>query len=416
MLRRTSRLALAALLLAGASGIANAQTTSITVSATPSILKDMFEQLVASFEEAHPDIDVQLEIPAGEQETHIQSLLRQAVVEDLPDVTFQSYNYIRTLADRDLTVPLADFVANDPDWSTERYADAVTKTGSVNDTVYALGVGASFPVLYYNADLVAAAQDGDTTFPDNWEEIVTLGEAMSEQEGIVGGFHRFHPWFFHAHVNSRGGQMLNPDETAVAFGGTEGLTGLQVVRDFGEAGQAASAMTREQARQAFVAGTIGLFTDSSGLLAQHLEQIGDRFELGVARWPILAEGGGVPASGVSVMMLTEDEARQAAAWEFMTFLVGPEGQEIVVRNSAYVPVNGAAVDTNKSLTDYFAENPKMGVALETSNDAVAWKAFPGENATKIDEVIYDTVEAVSTLRIAPEAAIEELSTTVDGML
>lgn len=391
--------------------------TTIRVSVTPSILKTMFEKLVAAFEADHPSIKVDLEVPAGEQDEHLQGLLRQAVVDRLPDVTFQSYNFIRTLADRDIAVPLDRFVASDPGWTPEVYAESVTSTGMVNDKVYALGIGASFSVLYYNADLVRRAQNGDATFPGDWSDIVALARKIGGvEDGVVGGYHRFHPWFFQAHVNSRGGQMMNADETEVLFAGKEGLAALRVVQGFGEAGQAASAMTREQARQAFVSGTIGLFTDSSGLLAQHIAQIGDRFELGVARWPILAANGGVPASGVAVMMLAEEERQQQAAWTFMTFAAGPKGQEIVVRNSAYVPVNGRVIDQSASLRDFFAQNPLMRVALETSSDAVAWHAFPGQNTSRIDKAIYDTVEAVSTLRLPPDDGLKRLKTQIEGML
>lgn len=398
-------------------GVAAAETATIRVSATPSILATMFEELVAAFEAEHPDIDVELEIPAGEQDEQLRDLLRQAVVDDLPDVAFQGYNHVRTLGDRDIAVALGDFVTNDPEWTSDIYADSVTATGTHNNTVFALGVGVSFPVLYYNADLVRQAQDGDATVPMDWDGIVALARSIGElDDGIVGGFHRYHPWFFQAHVNSRGGQMMNDAETAISFNGEEGMAGLNVVHAFAEAGQAASAMTREQARQAFVSGTIGLFTDSSGLLAQHIDQIGDRFELGVARWPILADNGGVPASGIAALMLTDEDQQQQAAWEFMKFVAGPRGQEVVVRNSAYVPANSAVVDQSESLNTFFAENPRMRVALETASDAVAWYAFPGENTTRIDEAVYDTMQAVSTLRVEPEEALSGLASNVESML
>ena len=64
------------------SGVAAAETATIRVSATPSILATMFEELVAAFEAEHPDIDVELEIPAGEQDEQLRDLLRQAVVDD----------------------------------------------------------------------------------------------------------------------------------------------------------------------------------------------------------------------------------------------------------------------------------------------------------------------------------------------
>lgn len=175
-------------------------------------------------------------------------------------------------------------------------------------------------------------------------------------------------------------------------------------------------MTREQVRQAFIGETVGLFTDSSGLLARHLAQVGDRFELGVARWPILAEDGGVPPSGIAAVMSTKDESRRNAAWAFMKFAAGPRGQELVVRNSAYVPVNSAAVEQSKSLQDFFVQNPLMRVALDTARDAIAWHAFPGPNAGKIDEEIRQHLRTVATLEKTPEEALASLRERVAAMM
>lgn len=393
-----------------------AQTTTITVTATPSIFASMFERLAAEFEAANDDIEIDLVIPPGEQREMIQDVLRRALVDDLPDVTFQGYNFLRVLADRNLPVPLGDFIANDPEWTQDRFAPSVAAAATLGETVQGLGVGISFPVLYYNVDLVRQAQDGDKTFPETWEGVVDLASQIGASDpDVIGGFHRFHSWMFQAQVESRGGRLMDASESELMFAGDEGQAAFDLYHAFAEAGQGEFAMTREQGRQAFASGTIGIFTDSSSILRRYEEQVGDAFEIGIAPFPRV-DGGTIPAAGVASVMLAQDEERQAAAWRFMRFVASPEGQVIVAEETAYVPANAAAFAKGTPLARYYAERPLMAAALATVPHASVWYSFPGENSVEIGDVIYDAVEAVATLQIEPQDGLARLAGDVGALL
>lgn len=414
MLHRSHLLAAAAVSLLAFP--AAAQETTLTVTATPSIFKPMFERFVSEFEAANPDIDVELTVPPGEQREMIQDILRRALVNDLPDVTFQGYNFISVLADRDLPVALDGLIASDPDWTDETFSPSVAAAATFREQVLGLGVGISFPVLYYNADLVRQAQGGEAAFPETWEGVVELAvDVGALSDDVIGGFHRFHPWIFQAQIESRGGRLMNSEETEITFDGQEGTQTFALYRAFAEAGQGAFAMTREQARQAFASGTVGILTDSSSVLKNYQDQIGDAFEIGIARFPIV-EGGSIPAAGVASVMLTEDETQQAAAWRFMKFVSGPQGQVIVAEETAYVPANTVVVDDPDYLADYYAERPLMRAALQTLPYASAWYSFPGENSVKIGDVIYDRVQSVLTLETEPGEGLELLVSEVQDLL
>lgn len=418
MHRLLKSLAIGALALTGLATHATAQTTTIEVTATPAIFKPMFEEFVTAFEKENPDIKVKLDIPPGEQRAMVQDILRRALIDDMPDVTFQGYNYLRALVDRKIPVSLEKFISNDPEWTEKSFSPSIANSGTVNGNVYGLGVGMSFVVLYYNVDLVRKAQGGDATFPDNWDGIIELaGKINKTVPGVIGGFHRFHPWIFQAQVESRGGKMMSPDEKKITFTGSEGLESLKIIRRFAEAGgQNKAAMTREQARQAFVSGTVGIFTDSSSGLVKHEAQIANKFELGVARFPILSRDGHLPAGGVASVLLTRDPERQAAAWKFMKFVASSKGQVIVAEKTAYVPANSVALNNSSALAEIFRQRPKMKAALDTVPFATSWYAFPGKNAAKIDDTIKETVRDVTTLRITPEEALKSLNSAIEKLL
>ncbi len=56
-----------------------------------------------------------------------------------------------------------------------------------------------------------------------------------------------------------------------------------------------------------------------------------------------AKNGYIPTGGNAVVMLTQDAAKQKAAWEFIKFVTGPEAQKIVVEMTGYLPTNARAL-------------------------------------------------------------------------
>ncbi|MCZ7543828.1 MAG: extracellular solute-binding protein [Anaerolineae bacterium] len=71
----------------------------------------------------------------------------------------------------------------------------------------------------------------------------------------------------------------------------------------------------------------------------------------------------VPVGGSVIAMTSTDEARQAAAWEFMKFVVSPESNARIVQATGYLPTSEAALET-ETLQAYFEEFPERAIALE----------------------------------------------------
>ena len=390
---------------------------TIQVNTTPAVYAAMFEAFEAAFEARNPDIDIVLDTSIVGHADAVQAVLRGAIIGRLPDVAFLGHNYVRTLADRRLTVPLDAFIAGDRDWTADRYAPSIIDSARVGGAVHGVSVAISFPILYYNRDLVAQELGAGAAFPADWPDIVALSRRIDRpRDGVLGGYHRAHQWFFQAHVESRGARLMNEAETAIAFDGPEGLAALEVVEAFARAGQARVLMNREQSRQAFLSGTIGVLTDSSAALIRHKEQIGDRFVLGTAPLPVLSDDAVVPALGVTAVLLSDDEDKQRAAWRFVKFVAGPEGQLIVARYSGYVPANLAVVDSHPPLRDLIAQRPLMAPALSALPRVTSAYAFPGANAARIDKVIFDHVQQVAMLQTSPAAALSSMAEKVTALL
>jgi len=416
MRRSLATVAFSAVIAAAAADTATAQDMTLRVTATPSTFADMFRTLVDRFEAANPDIAVELDASQRDQNDLVQQLFRQAITGDLPDVSFQGYNYLRNLVDRDLVVPLDNRVAGDPEWTEDTYSSSVTETGTIGETVYGLGVGISFPIIYYNKALVAEAL-GDEPFPQTWDGIFELTGLVQERNAdVLGIFSRSNAFVFQGYLGSFGGTMMNADETEITFTDEAGRQTFDLLHRFGEAGQSRVDMTRSQARQAFIAGSLAAIVDSSSTLSSYEEQTGDTFDVGTAPLPLGTEDARLPAAGIAVVMLADEAERQEAAWRFMRFVTGPEGQGVVGRMTGYIPANRVAVEREDILGDYYAARPNVNAALSSLPFAQNWYAFPGENSVRITSMIQDRLGEVLTLRQEPQAALEQLASDIRPLL
>lgn len=391
--------------------------TKIRVSYAPAHYEELYRHIAERFMEVHPDIEVELYAAAPNYNELVQRTLRESIANRLPDVSHQGLNQIRTLADREIAVPLNRFVAAETDWESMGYTDAITSLAEFGGNIAGLPFGISVPVIYYNAGLVEKAGGDPDDLPTDWDGILALGQKIDALGEDVDGFYMEYTnngWSFQAFVGSFGGTMMTPDETAVAFDGEEGLSAMELLQRFGQAGQ--PDLERNQARQAFQAGTLGILFSASSALTRHQKAAEGRFTVRVGPFPTSSPDALFPSGGNGVVMLAQDPEKQEAAWEYIKYVTGPEGQAIMVEQTGYTPVNTVAVNDPDTLGKFYEKNPEHRVAARSIPVMSDWFAFPGENASKIIGVIEDRVYQVVTLQKEPETALKALSKEVTALL
>lgn len=396
----------------------NAETTELSI-AFSSRFKAAYERVAVEIEKQIPGVRIQLRVGSVDDDELVQQSLREALMNDRPDMMFMSNNRVRLLAERGLAQPIDAFIAGDADWK-QNFEGPIDATGKIAGRTYALPLGFSAPVVMYNLDLVRKAGGDPAALPKSWDDIIALGKRISAAEpGTIGAYFEHDNsgnWTFMTLIDSLGGRMMNDDETAVAFGGPEGLRALEILRAFGEAGQAKVDMTSAQAKQAFSAGQIGILITTSSVLANFEKAAAGRFEPRLEYFPISVEGGGVAASGPTVMMFTEDPAKQALAWRVMKAAVSPEVQTVLATVTSYLPVNAQVLTDHRYLGERFSTNENAKRAAGLLRIMKPWYTFPEPNAVRITELIRDRLQAVATLKQTPEAALAEMVQTTTSLL
>jgi multiple sugar transport system substrate-binding protein len=378
----------------------------------------MFEDLSREFQVRYPGIVVDLTVSARNQDDQIQGTLRDALIGDLPDVSFEGLNYLRLLQGRRIAVPLNELIRNDPQWNSATYAPSVSDRGSIDHSVIGLGAAVSVPIIYYDVERVAAVL-GSRPMPQDWDSMLALIDALGKRAkpGLLGSFCQHDPgnWIYASLVAGLGGSMMSGDGHRLAFDQPPGRRALEVYRAFGQAGQAGADMDTDQARQAFAGGGIALLVDSSSSLTTFAKQIGGRFKLGTARFP-LAPNGYLPAAGIAAVLQTRDSSRIPAAWQFMKFVTGIEGQILIGKSTGYFPANDLVLRRADCLGNYYAERPLLRPVVASMPFVTRWYAFPGNNSAQIDAAIFDALVDVVTLSKTPDEALGGMRSAVEALL
>jgi len=409
----------AALLLAQAPAMARARIT-LRVTAAPSVVADMYKLMAEAFEAAHPDIAIDLDTSQRDYDGLVDATLRDNLTGQLADLSFQGNNKLRLYVDRGMAVALDDLFAAEMASPQTTLSPSVASIGRAGGRIHGLGLSVSVPLLFVNVDLVRKAGGDPARLPADWDGIIELARSMNDEAtGTLGGYYAYDQsgaWFWIALIESQGASMMNAEETEIGFGGPEGLKALQILKAFGAAGQSGLDMPRDQVRQLFAAGKLGIIADSSSSLGNYTKQSGGRFQIATLPFPRLSPTPHFPAGGAMGLIFAKDPERQRAAWEFLKFAAGIEGQTIITRNSGYMIANSLVASRPDMLGPFFAERPNMKPVVDTLPMLDGWYAFPGANGGKITKIITDQMRAVILQQAEPEAALAVMTREVEALL
>ena len=413
---------LASVAIAGvmAAGAAQAATEIVVQYPYGELFNETHKQIAAEFAKKNPDVKVTFRTAYDSYEEGTQKILREAVTNQLPDVTFQGLNRVRILVDRDIAVPMDDFIKAEKDFEKEGFHQAMFDIGTQNGKVYALPFAISLPITYWNLDLVKQAGGDPANLPTSWDGVIALAKKIDalgpDINGITYVWDITGNWLWQAPVFAQGGTMLNADESKVAFDGPEGQFAMKTLARFVTEANMPN-LSQADARATFAAGKTGVHITSTSDLAKTTGMIGGKFELKTHVFPDVKPGSGrLPAGGNVAMIVSTDKAKQKAAWEFIKFATGPLGASIMAKTTGYMPPNKVANDVY--LKDFYVQNPNNYTAVKQLPILTKWYAFPGENGLKITDVIKDHMNSIVTRSRSgePEKVLEDMTRDVQKLL
>lgn len=418
--RRRFAQATAAVLAAPA--LVRAQNAPVELSVAysiPVLFKDLMENLAKAYMAQHPNVKVTLRAPEEGYEQIMQRNLRDAITNTLPDVAFHGLNRQRTLLERGIPVNLKPFMEADPATREQGYSPSLLSLGQVGGAQTGIGFALSTPILYYNTQLVKDAGGNPDRLPTTWDEVVKLAAAIHDparnRNGLFFDWTITGNWAWQGLVLSHGGSMLNADESRVAFNEAPGQQAMRVLRRLVDDGRMPD-IRPDTMFQDFFAGRMGISMQSTAQLARYNREIGGRFPLACARYPLSAPGARLPAGGNVAMMFAKDGARQKAAWDFIKFATGPVGGTMMVKATGYMPGTTLPAQRKDLLADFYAANPNHLVSIRQQDVITGWYAFPGQNALRITDVINDHLQTVVAKKDSADAVLAKMAADVQNLI
>jgi sn-glycerol 3-phosphate transport system substrate-binding protein len=328
---------------------------------------DVQDELAQRFNESQSEIYVDVQFQGAYAEV-VQKLQAALIAGDPPDLVLLDSPFVALFAKDGILVPLDDFAA-DPDigLDMESFYPGLVADGYYQDSLYALPMMRSTPLLYYNADMFEAAGLPDRV-PETWDEFKEFCDALTIMEGDVPtqqgvsftmGTTSAH-WYFQAAIYAFGGEVSDADFN-IYLTEPEAMAAAQLWQDIVfEYGTGKAGVDEGGSHGDFLNHRVGMVFGSTGSMGSLLQNAD--FRLGAGMIPE-QERRMVPVGGSVIAMTSTDEERQKAAWEFMKFVADPESNAYIVQNTGYLPTSPAALET-EALTEYFEQYPERAIALE----------------------------------------------------
>ena len=371
-----------------------------------------YEAMMPAFEKAHPNIEVKIRATYESYEDGTNTVLREAVAGNLPDVTMQGLNRQQPLVEKGIAKSLEPFIAEESDFAKDGYHDAMLSLSTFDDEVYGLPFSVSLPVGYYNMDILR--DSGVETLPKTWDEVIAACKAMTENgvdNPIFWGWSITGNWFMQALMWSQDKAIV--EDGRVTLDSPEALVALEQMQEiFTECDM--QNIQWKAALSSFSSGDIGMMFWSTSALGAVERSQGD-FELVTGPFPGLdGQPMGLPAGGNAAMLTTtsEDPAVRDAAWTWLKYITSGEGAAEVAKTTGYMPPNKAANEI--ILADFYQQNPNKQTAVDQLPLLRDWLAYPGDNGLAITQVIYDGIERIVTgdatdMKALQQELVEEVS-------
>jgi multiple sugar transport system substrate-binding protein len=230
-------------------------------------------------------------------------------------------------------------------FDTSKFLPATVKTGTYNNTLFAVPYASDGGLLYYRKDLVPNP-------PKTWDEMMS-DCSIAKKNGIdcyAGQFSKYEGLTVNAAeaINTAGGQIVGPDGRTPTVDSPESAKGLSLLADAyknGNIPKQAITYTEEPSRQSFEAGKL-LFLRNWPYVFSLATTDGSskvKGKFGIAPLPGIS-GPGASSLGGHDAAISTYSAHKATAFDFIKFFTSEE-------TGRYFAVQGSLAPVLSSLYD-----------------------------------------------------------------
>lgn len=316
-----------------------------------------YRTLIKSFEQAEPDIDVQL-VEASDREDLIARLSTSIAGGSPPDLFLMNYRFYGQFASRGALEPLGPYVDDSDQFELDDFYPQAIDAFRWDGEVTCLPQNISSLVVYFNRDLfrkfsVPEPKDGMT-----WAEFVFKAQQLTRDDqgqvargadpdlpmpntaqaaiyglGVEPSIIRVAPFIW-----SNGGQLVDHADRPTRFT-MDSPEAKQALAAFFELRTQQGVVPSDQEVEAeddetrFVNGRLAMLLESRRAVPAVREAA--KFDWDVVSLPFFREPKSILHSDAYCM--TKNAGNKAGAWRFVEYALGPEGAPVIARTGRTVP-------------------------------------------------------------------------------
>lgn len=359
------------------------------------------KQIIEAFEEKYPQYKVNwVEAPASQDTAHDMLVTSLAAGESVYDVYSCNVIWPAEFSQAGYCLPIDRFIEADDvdlDKYSQGYVDAYTFQGKMWGMPWYGAVGQ----LYYRTDII-------DTPPATWDELIEMAKAHMGENGTSVGYLM--------QVAQYEGLVCNALEFIASYGGTvvdgdgnitinndgvrNALTMMKKIVDSGIVPENFSAFMENECQNMFANGDAVFMRTWAGHYASavnpEMSKVAEN--VGVCILPAGDKGSAATLGGWG-WMINRNSAHPEAAWDFIHFVTGPEGQKINALVASQLPTYMDLYDDE----DILAANPHFANMKDSLAAAVARPVSP--IYTALSEIMQINISAVLLGNMTVEDAV-----------
>jgi multiple sugar transport system substrate-binding protein len=338
--------AVLALATAGCGGLGGGDEASgelsFLVFGEPEELK-AFRAVITGFRDEEPDVNVKL-IEASDRDDLLARLATSFAGGTPPDLFLLNYRFYGQFAARGVLEPIQDRLADSEVFEEEDFYPQALEAFRRDGELVCLPQNISSLVVYYNRDMFRQAGVPEPEEGWTWNDMVQKAIKLTKDKdsdgnidqyglGVEPSIIRLAPF-----VWSNGGELVDDEEKPTRFtlDTPEGLSAMQAFFDLRDKHLV---IPSDQEREAEDEETRFLNNRLAMVLSSRRATPSFRtitaFDWDIAALPKHKQPAGILHS--DAYCLTRDSDNKDAAWKFMEFALGPEGQRITAQSGRTVP-------------------------------------------------------------------------------
>lgn len=382
-------------------------------------LTSYYEPLINAYEAAHPDVKIEMvDLGSSDYQTVLATQLTGSgsgfdivTVKDVPGYT--------TLVNKGVLEPLDDYIAKD---NVDLAAfKGLTDQITVDGKLYELPFRSDFWVLYYNKDVFDNAGVAYPTNDMTFEQYDALARQLTNTEpgSEVFGAH-YHTW--RSAIQLFG--ILDGKNTIVDGSYDFLKPYYEMILTEQEDGVCQDYATLKTSNLhysgAFSQGNIGMMNMGSWFIATLIEKVKSGEYTDCTNWGIVkyphAEGvePGSTLATITSLAIPTSAPNKDQAWDFIKFVCGEEGAEILASTGTIPAVMTDDIATMVAATDGFPSDEGSTEALQTANLYLEMPVH--QKSSEMEVVLNEAHDNIMTGNMTIDEGIADMNEKITAIL